>query len=108
MITFAKGVTNGSVPMGGVIVKQAIHDTFMTGPATAVEFFHGYTYSGHPLACAAGLATIDVFKEENLLARARALEPLLEQAVHALRDEPHVVDIRNFGLAASKIGRAHV
>jgi beta-alanine--pyruvate transaminase len=101
MICFAKIVTNGSVPMGGVIVKPQIHDAFMTGPETAVELFHGYTYSGHPLAAAAAHATLDVIQEEDLLKRSRELEPVLEQAVHSLKGEPGVADIRNIGLAAA-------
>ncbi len=101
MITFAKGVTNGSVPMGGVIVKQEIHDTFMTGPATAVEFFHGYTYSGHPLAAAAAHAALDEFEKGGLFQRARTLEPVLEKMVHELKGEPGVIDIRNAGLSAA-------
>src|SRR5262249_44798211 len=75
MITFAKGITSGTVPMGGVIVKNAIHDAFMHGPDHAVELFHGYTYSAHPLACAAGLAALDLYREEKLFERAKALEP---------------------------------
>jgi beta-alanine--pyruvate transaminase len=101
MICFAKIVTNGSVPMGGVIVKPGIHDAFMTGPETAVELFHGYTYSGHPLAAAAAHATLDVIKEEDLLKRSRELEPVLEQAMHAMKGEPGIADIRNIGLAAA-------
>ncbi len=101
MITFAKGITSGVVPLGGVLVSDTIHDAFMTGPEHLPEFFHGYTYSGHPLACAAGLATIEVYRDENVFANARALEPILEQAVHTLREEPHVIDIRNLGLAAA-------
>jgi beta-alanine--pyruvate transaminase len=101
MITFAKIVTNGVIPMGGVIVKGAIHDAFMTGPETAVELFHGYTYSGHPVAAAAAHATLDVMVEEDLIKRARELAPVLEQAVHSLKGEPGVADIRNIGLAAA-------
>lgn len=101
MITFAKGVTNGAVPMGGVIVSSTIHDAFMNGPDHAVEFFHGYTYSAHPLACAAGLATLDVYAKENLFARAKKIEPVFEAAVHGLKGLPNVVDIRNVGLAAA-------
>ncbi len=100
MITFAKGVTNGAVPMGGVIVSETIHSAFMTGPETGIELFHGHTYSGHPLACAAALATLDVYEDEELFARARMLEPVFAQAVHGLKQAPHVVDIRNVGLAA--------
>jgi beta-alanine--pyruvate transaminase len=101
IITFAKIVTNGVVPMGGVIVKGAIHDAFMTGPETAVELFHGYTYSGHPVAAAAAHATLDVIQEEGLIGRSRELAPVLEQAVHSLKGEPGVADIRNTGLAAA-------
>src|SRR5882757_4165992 len=84
MITFAKGVTSGSVPMGGVIVKSQIHDAFMRGPEHAVELFHGYTYSAHPLACAAGLAALDLYRAEGLFERARALEPTWCDAVMSL------------------------
>ena len=70
MMTFAKGVTNGAAPMGGVIVRDTIHDAFMSGPEHAVELFHGYTYSAHPLACAAGLATLDIYRDEKLFERA--------------------------------------
>jgi len=101
IITFAKGVNSGMVPLGGAIVRKDIHDAFMQGPEHLVELFHGYTYSGHPLACAAGLAALEVYRDEHLMARARALEPVLEAAVHSLRDEPHVIDIRNLGLAAA-------
>jgi beta-alanine--pyruvate transaminase len=100
MITFAKGVTNGAVPMGGVIVSGSIHDAFMTGPAHAIELFHGHTYSAHPLACAAGLAVLDVYRDDDLFARARKLEKTFEDAVHGLKDTPRVIDIRNVGLAA--------
>jgi beta-alanine--pyruvate transaminase len=101
MIAFAKIVTNGVVPMGGVIVRRAIHDAFMTGPETAVELFHGYTYSGHPVAAAAAHATLDVIHEEGLIGRSRELAPVLEQAVHSLKGEPGIADIRNIGLAAA-------
>ncbi len=101
MITFAKGVTSGTVPMGGVLVRGAIHDAFMGGAERAVELFHGYTYSGHPLACAAGLATLDLYRDEGLFERARELEPTWEEAMHGLRDMPHVVDIRTVGLTAA-------
>ena len=100
MITFAKGVTNGAVPMGGVIVSRAIHEAFMSGPAHGIELFHGHTYSAHPLACAAGLATLDLYRDEDLFARAKTLEPVFADAVHALRSEPRIVDIRSLGLAA--------
>jgi beta-alanine--pyruvate transaminase len=100
MITFAKIVTNGVIPMSGVIVKKQIYDAFMSGPEQAVELFHGYTYSGHPVAAAAAHATLDALEEENALARVRELEPVLEGAVHALKGEPGVTDVRNIGLAA--------
>ncbi len=101
MICFAKIVTNGVIPMGGVIVKPAIYDAFMTGPDTAVELFHGYTYSGHPVAAAAAHAALDAMQEEDLIRRSRELAPVLEQAVHSLKGEPGVMDIRNIGLAAA-------
>ncbi len=101
MITMAKGLTNGAVPMGAVGMKAEIHDAFMTGPEHMIELFHGYTYSGHPLACAAGLATLDVYEEEGLLTRARELEKIWEDAIHALKGLPHVIDIRNFGLVGA-------
>ena len=101
MITMAKGLTNGAVPMGAVGVKAEIHDAFMNGPEHMIELFHGYTYSGHPLACAAGLATLDVYEEEGLLTRARDLEKIWEDAIHALKGLPHVIDIRNFGLVGA-------
>jgi beta-alanine--pyruvate transaminase len=101
LITFAKAVTNGVVPFGGVIVRQDIHDAFMTGPAHAIELFHGYTYSGHPVACAAGNATLTVMEKIGAVARSAELARVLEDAIHSLRGEPHVADIRNFGLAAA-------
>jgi beta-alanine--pyruvate transaminase len=100
MMTVAKGLTNGCVPMGAVICKDAIHDIFMQGPEHLIEFFHGYTYSSHPLACAAGLATLDTYAEEGLLTRAAQLESTFAEAVHSLRGEPNVVDVRNLGLVA--------
>ena len=100
IITFAKGVTNGAVPMGGMIVSDAIHDAFMQGPAHVIELFHGHTYSGHPLACAAGIASLDLYRDEDLFARARKLEIVFEEVVHSLKGAPRVVDIRNCGLAA--------
>jgi beta-alanine--pyruvate transaminase len=101
MITFAKGVTSGTVPMGGVVVKKGIYDTFMRGPEHAIELFHGYTYSAHPLACAAGLATLDLYRDEKLFERARALEPKWADAVMRLKDLPGVLDIRAVGLTAA-------
>lgn len=100
MITFAKGITNGAVPMGGVVISDTIHDAFMKGPDHIVELFHGYTYSAHPLACAAGLATLDLYREEGLFERAHALEPKWADAVMTLRNEPNVVDIRTVGITA--------
>jgi beta-alanine--pyruvate transaminase len=100
MVT-AKGITNGVVPMGGVFVKSEIHDAFMTGPEHLIEFFHGYTYSAHPLACAAGLATLDTYADEGLLTRAAELAPYWEQALHSLKDTKHVIDIRNIGLVGA-------
>jgi beta-alanine--pyruvate transaminase len=101
LTTFAKAVTNGVVPMGGVLARADIYEAFMNGPEHVIEFFHGYTYSGHPLAVAAAHASIDALLDERLIERAAELAPVLEQAVHTLRDEPHVVDIRNIGLAAA-------
>ena len=101
MICFAKIVTNGVIPMGGVIVKPSIYEAFMTGPDTGVELFHGYTYSGHPVAAAAAHATLDALAEEDAFRRVRELEPVLEQAAHSLKGEPGVADIRNIGLAAA-------
>jgi beta-alanine--pyruvate transaminase len=98
MMTVAKGITNGCVPMGAVICRDTIHDVFMQGPEHLIEFFHGYTYSAHPLACAAGLATLDTYAEEGLLTRAAKLEQTFADAVHSLRGEPHVIDVRNIGL----------
>ena len=100
MITFAKGITSGTVPMGGVIVRKAIYDAFMRGPAHAVELFHGYTYSAHPLACAAGLATLDLYRDEGLFARAQTLEPIWAEAAMSLKGLPNVLDIRCVGLTA--------
>ena len=99
--TFAKAVNNATVPLGGVIVREDIQQAFMTGPAHAIEFFHGYTYSGHPLAVAAAHATLDVLRDEKLIERAAALAPVLEKAVHSLQGEPHVTDVRNIGLASA-------
>ncbi|MFZ5690417.1 MAG: aspartate aminotransferase family protein [Pseudomonadota bacterium] len=98
MITFAKGVTSGSVPMGGVLVKKEIHDAFMHGPEHVVEFFHGYTYSAHPLAVAAGLAALDVYRDEGLFERAKKLEPLWYDACMSLKGLPNVLDIRCVGI----------
>jgi beta-alanine--pyruvate transaminase len=100
MITFAKGVTSGTVPMGGVIVRDGIYEAFMRGPEHVIELFHGYTYSSHPLACAAGLAALDLYRDEDIFARARALEPLWYDAAMSLKGLPNVLDIRCVGLTA--------
>ena len=100
MILFAKTVSNGAAPLGGVIVKRSIHDALMQGPPHLSELMHGYTYSGHPLACAAALAMIDVIEQENLIDQANTLSPYFEEAVHSLADLEQVVSVRNFGLAA--------
>ena len=100
MITFAKGVTSGTVPMGGAIVRAPVYDAFMKGPEHVIELFHGYTYSAHPLACAAGLATLDVYRDERLFERALALEPKFADAAMGLRGLPNVLDIRTVGLVA--------
>ncbi len=98
LICFAKGITSGSVPMGGVLARKGIYDAFMKGPDHAVELFHGYTYSAHPLACAAGLATLDIYREEGLFERARKLEPQWGEAAMGLKGLPNVLDIRTVGL----------
>ena len=97
LMTIAKGLTNAAVPMGGVVVKKEIYEAFMNGP-DGIEFYHGYTYSGHPLAAAAAVATLDLFKSEGLFQRAAELAPYWEQCAHSLRGLPHVIDIRNVGL----------
>jgi beta-alanine--pyruvate transaminase len=101
IITFAKAVTNGVIPLGGAIAHQSVYDALMRGPEQTIELFHGYTYSGHPVACAAGLATLEALEKGGLVERSAQLSTVLEEAVHSLRDEPHVIDIRNFGLAAA-------
>jgi beta-alanine--pyruvate transaminase len=98
LMTLAKGLTNGAVPMGATLVSDAVHAAFMQGPPAAIELFHGYTYSAHPLACAAALATLDTYAEEHLFERAIELGDYWQSALHSLRGLPHVVDIRNFGL----------
>jgi beta-alanine--pyruvate transaminase len=100
MVCFAKGVTNGCVPMGGVVATRSIYDAFMQGPENIIEFAHGYTYSGHPIAAAAALATLDIYQKEDLFNRAKALAPYWEDAVHGLKDLPNIVDLRNIGLVA--------
>jgi beta-alanine--pyruvate transaminase len=101
LMTVAKGISNGCVPMGAVFAKSAIHDVFMTGPEHVIEFPHGYTYSAHPLACAASLATLETYAEEGLLTRAAKMAPAFEHAVHSLRELPRVIDIRNIGLVGA-------
>ena len=98
MMTTAKGLSNGAVPMGAVFAQRKIYDAFMQGPENAIELFHGYTYSAHPLACAAALATLDIYAREGLLTRAATLSAKWEDAVHSLKGLPHVIDIRNYGL----------
>jgi len=101
MITCAKGITSGTVPMGAVIARESIRATIIDNAPDAIEFFHGYTYSGHPLASAAAMATLDVYEDEQLFERSRKLGPAFEDALHALADKPHVKDIRNIGLAGA-------
>jgi beta-alanine--pyruvate transaminase len=100
LLCFAKGVTNAAVPMAGVMARKGIYDALMVGPDHAVELFHGYTYSGHPLAAAAGLATLDLYKDEGLFERAAKLEPVLADAMMSLKGLPNVADIRTVGLLA--------
>jgi beta-alanine--pyruvate transaminase len=97
LITLAKGLTNGCVPMGAVLVKKPIYEAFMQGP-DGIELFHGYTYSAHPLACAAGLAALGIYEREGLLTRARSLSADWQEAAHSLKDQPHVLDVRSYGL----------
>ena len=98
MITMAKGLTNGAVPMGAVAAKNEIYQAFMQGPDNAIELFHGYTYSAHPVACAAGLATQQIYRRDGLLTRARDMADYWADAVHSLKGLPHVIDLRNLGL----------
>jgi beta-alanine--pyruvate transaminase len=98
LMTTAKGLTNGALPMGAVFAQRKIYDAFMQGPENTIELFHGYTYSAHPVACAAALATLDVYAKEGLLTRAASLSAHWENAVHSLRGLPHVIDLRNYGL----------
>ncbi len=100
LITLAKGLTNGCLPMGAVITRKEIYDAFMHGPEGTIELFHGYTYSGHPAACAAGRATLEIYKRDGLLTRAKSLAAEWEEAAHSLRGLPHVIDVRNYGLIA--------
>ena len=98
LMTTAKGLTNGAMPMGAVFSQRKIYEAFMQGPENTIELFHGYTYSAHPVACAAAIATLEVYAKEGLLTRAASLSPQWENAVHSLRGLPHVIDIRNYGL----------
>jgi beta-alanine--pyruvate transaminase len=100
LITCAKGLTNGCVPMGGVLVKKSVYDAFMHGP-DGIELFHGYTYSAHPVACAAGIAALQIYEREGLLTRARTLAKTWEDAAHGLKGLPNVIDVRNYGLVAA-------
>ncbi len=101
LITCAKGLTNGVIPMGAVLTTTEVHDAFMTGPEHMIELFHGYTYSGNPVACAAGLATLETYKEEGLFENAASLASYWEDALHSLKGLPHVIDIRNKGLVGA-------
>ena len=102
MMTMAKGLTNATVPMSGVMVRSGIYETFIeSAPENSIDLFHGYTYSGHPLATAAAKATLEVYLEEGLFERAREMEPYWEDALHSLRDARHVIDVRNWGLVGA-------
>jgi beta-alanine--pyruvate transaminase len=101
LICLAKGMTNGTVPMGAVVMTENIYQTLMAGQPEGIEFFHGYTYSGHPVACAAGLAALKIYKDEDLFNKGQILASYLEKTIHKLRGHPHVIDIRNIGLAAA-------
>ena len=100
MLTVAKGITNGAVPMGAVVVRRGIYQSVVDAAESGIEFFHGYTYSGHPLACAAGLATLELYRREGLFQHAAELAPFWEEAVHSLKGLPNVIDVRNLGLVA--------
>ncbi|WP_313532649.1 aspartate aminotransferase family protein [Shinella sp.] len=100
LVTTAKGLTNGAIPMGAVFSSRKVHDALMHGPENAIELFHGYTYSGHPAACAAGIATLDIYRDEGLLTRAAELQDDWHAAMHSLKGLPHVIDIRTIGLIA--------
>jgi len=107
ILTCAKGLTNGAIPMGAVLVADHLFDAFMKGPESVIEFFHGYTYSGHPVACAAALATQQIYQQENLFQKAIDLEPYWQEALFSLRDLPNVIDIRTVGLVAGIQFAAH-
>jgi len=104
LFTTAKGLTNGTVPMGAVFLKESLYEAFMQGPESSlsgIELFHGYTYSGHPVACAAGIGTLETYEDESLLTRAQSLEKYWEDAAHSLKGTRHVIDVRNCGLVAA-------
>ncbi|MBC8716909.1 MULTISPECIES: aspartate aminotransferase family protein [Brucella/Ochrobactrum group] len=101
LVTVAKGLTNGAIPMGAVFASRSVYDALMTGPENAIELFHGYTYSGHPVACAAGLATLEIYAEEDLLTRGAELAEYWQNALHSLKGAPNVIDIRNLGLVGA-------
>lgn len=101
IITTAKGLTNGAIPMGAVFTSSKVYNGLMTGPENAIELFHGYTYSGHPVACAAGIATLEIYQEEGLLTRGAELADYWQEALHSLKDAPFVIDIRNLGLVGA-------
>ncbi|MCW8126300.1 aspartate aminotransferase family protein [Microbulbifer halophilus] len=101
LLTTAKGISNGAVPLGAVFAREGIYDAFMQGPEHIPELAHGYTYSAHPVACAAAMATLDIYENEKLFERVKTLAPVFEEALHGLRDAPHVADIRNYGLAGA-------
>ena len=100
LITSAKGITNGVVPMGAVFASRKVHDALMTGPASQIELFHGYTYSAHPVACAAGIATLEIYRKEGLLTRGAEITDYWQDAMHSLRGLPNVIDVRAIGLVA--------
>ena len=100
MVTAAKGLTNGAIPMGAVFASRKVHDALMHGPENAIELFHGYTYAGHPAACAAGIATLDIYRDEGLMTRAVELQDAWHDAMHSLKGLPNVIDIRTIGLIA--------
>jgi beta-alanine--pyruvate transaminase len=99
LLCFAKGVTSGAVPMGGVIARESLYEAFMQGPEHVIELFHGYTYSAHPLACAAGIAALDLYRDEGLFERAKKLEPVVAEAAMTLKGVPNVLDVRAVGVA---------
>ncbi|MBD8688584.1 MULTISPECIES: aspartate aminotransferase family protein [unclassified Rhizobium] len=101
LVCTAKGITNGAIPMGAVFAKRAVYEGLMHGPENQIELFHGYTYSGHPVACAAGIATLEIYQDEDLLTRAASLATTWQDALHSLKGAPHVVDVRNLGLVGA-------